>query len=242
MGAYFGPEGSSIGFAPNNPKGYWERRDVLTYNDELLALNGCAWDKLAAWPLEKRAKPETCKQHALQRLVLDLDAHRPWVLKDPRFGLTFEYWRPLLEMPVCVIVHREPMEAARSLEQRNLIPVDYGIAMWEYHAVHILNFTYDLPCVYVSHSEVIRDPLNFTYQLKIALEKHNVRGLRTPSEREILTFVDPNLYRSKLSSVVKSSAHSPHQEMLISLIKGEKVRHTAVTVSEASIIRMRLGY
>ena len=37
MGAYFAPEGlSAYGANQENPKGFWERRDVRTLNDRLL--------------------------------------------------------------------------------------------------------------------------------------------------------------------------------------------------------------
>jgi len=42
-GAYFGPEG--IATAPNeeNPKGFWERRDVRSVCDTLLSSGGFDW-------------------------------------------------------------------------------------------------------------------------------------------------------------------------------------------------------
>ena len=36
MGAYFGPEGVSLGANDENPKGFWERRDVLDLDEALL--------------------------------------------------------------------------------------------------------------------------------------------------------------------------------------------------------------
>ena len=42
MGAYFGDESDAIDTAEDNPKGFWERKDVVAVNDEVLALAGGA--------------------------------------------------------------------------------------------------------------------------------------------------------------------------------------------------------
>ena len=36
MGVYFGPEGISTGANQENPKGFWERKDVRQLNDGVL--------------------------------------------------------------------------------------------------------------------------------------------------------------------------------------------------------------
>jgi len=239
LGAYFGPEKSSLGFTQDNPKGYWERREVMALNDGLLAGNGSTWDKLAAWPLE-RLNPATPQQNnAIRGFVLDMDAHRPWVLKDPRLCLTFDYWKPHLEVPVALVVYRNPLEVARSLENRSQMPQDYGLALWEYHAVYTLNATLGLSRIHVGHAEALRDPVNFVTSLKNTLEKHDVRGLRQPSDREILAFVDPRLYRAKADK--HSMKLSPQQEMLAALMRGEVPQRAPVGLSPEAVAIIKKG-
>ena len=119
MGAYIGPEHHMLGFDDWNPKGYWERRDVMIVNDAILVLYGCTWDMLADW---RRAQPSMVLPDLVFRMrsiVLNMDAFRPWVLKDPRLCLTLPWWMPLLEVPVAVLLYRDPLEITRSLNHRN---------------------------------------------------------------------------------------------------------------------------
>jgi hypothetical protein len=99
MGAWFAEEGQSLGFAKDNPKGFWERKDVLALNDELLSLNNCQWNRVDGWNRASLRQAPEALARRMKSVVLDLDAHRPWVLKDPRMCLTFPYWQPLLEVP-----------------------------------------------------------------------------------------------------------------------------------------------
>ena len=57
MGAYFGSEGISTGANEENPKGFWERRDVRDINDFVLHSVDCDWDRVADFNLN--ALPET---------------------------------------------------------------------------------------------------------------------------------------------------------------------------------------
>ena len=58
-----------------------------------------------------------------RNIVFQLDAHRPWVMKEPRLCLLLPVLRPVLEAPVYVHVTREPLEIAESLAARNGFPV-----------------------------------------------------------------------------------------------------------------------
>lgn len=217
MGAYFAPEKAALGFAADNPKGFWERRDVLQMNDALLAANGCGWNKLESWPKGELAPHSPPHRQAMKRLVMDMDAFRPWVLKDPRLCLTFPYWKPLLEVPVAVIVHRDPREIARSLELRDGIPLAQGLTMWELHAVSLLNATLGMPRIFVRHADFLAEPVAATLSLLAALQAQDVHGLREPSAREILAFVEPSLYRAKDVQGELSS----HRRGIDAVMKGE---------------------
>src|SRR5918996_4521076 len=102
-GAYFGPEGISNGADDGNPKGYWERRDVRAVCDGLLHESGFDWWKVAGFSLDAISDDVGARHlRELRRIVLELDAHRPWVLKEPRLSLLFPLLRPHLEVPICI--------------------------------------------------------------------------------------------------------------------------------------------
>jgi GT2 family glycosyltransferase len=131
------------------------------------------------------------------KIILDMDAHRPWFLKEPRFCLLAPLWLDLLEVPVCVLLNRSPIEVARSLEMRNGFTIAVGLALWERYNIAALNATRGRPRIQVSHADLMADPVGTVRQLKGNLEELGVRGFRAASDEEIRAFIDPSLYRAK---------------------------------------------
>ena len=86
MGAYFAPEGlSAYGANQENPKGFWERRDVRTLNDQLLYAAKADWHRLGDFALESIPELSLAMfRKEAAKIVLSLDAHRPWFIKEPR--------------------------------------------------------------------------------------------------------------------------------------------------------------
>lgn len=198
MGAYFGPEGVSLGANDENPKGFWERRDVLDLDEALLHAAGADWIRVADFDLDK-IPPSTVDSFRTQaaKLILELDAHRPWVMKEPRQCLLFPLWRELLEIPVCIFVHRQPIQVAQSLQKRNGFPIHLGLALWERYTLDALRTMVGLPVVLVLHEDLMRNPIAVANRLLRELRAFGVRGLRQPSTKEILSFIDPKLFRHK---------------------------------------------
>lgn len=52
--------------------------------------------------------------------MADVSRHEPFVIKDPRLCWTFEFWKPLLDRPLCVIVYKDPIENSISLAENYL--------------------------------------------------------------------------------------------------------------------------
>lgn len=232
MGVYFGAEGSSIGANEHNAKGFWERRDVMTLNMALLNTRRCTWFDLANWPLEGPQPPESRLAIAMKSLVLELDAHRPWVLKDPRMCLTLGDWLPRLEAPLAVIASRDPLEVARSLQQRDGMSIAFGLALWEHYAVHTIRNATALPKVFVAHEAVMAEPVAATRALHADLLANDVRRIALPSDREILAFVEPKLHRARRDDV--AAGLSAHQTALQSMLRGQSPMDAAVEVSAES--------
>jgi glycosyltransferase involved in cell wall biosynthesis len=200
-GAYFGPEGISNGADEGNPRGYWERRDVRAACDGLLQESGFDWWKVARFSL--KAIPEDVRDRhvdALRRIVLELNAHRPWVLKEPRLCLLFPLLRPHLELPVCIHVTREPLEVAESLETRNGLPLPAGVALWELYTIQASRASFGLPRLRIRYGDVMSAPVETTAHLVQQLRSLGVDGLRIPTDREVTAFITPNLHRQHRSA------------------------------------------
>src|SRR5688500_5863231 len=191
MGAYFGPEGISTGANAENPKGFWERRDVRALNDSVLRGAGCDWNRVLRFdPLTLPPDRLADFDKRAARLVLEMDAHRPWLIKEPRLCLLLPLWRKWLEAPVCIHIFRHPAEVASSLRVRNGMPMDAGLLLWERYVRSALGDAEGLPAVTVSHRELMDAPAAAAGRLYRDLERLGVPGLRLPAVREIEAFVN----------------------------------------------------
>jgi hypothetical protein len=237
FGAYFGPEGIGTPGTKDNPKGYWERKDILGFNRRIFSTRGLLWYRVDDWETRRQtALPDVAKA-ALQNAVLGLDAYRPWVLKDPRFCLTLVEWLPFLEVPVAVIVSRNPLEIARSLDIRDKLPRDYGLALWEYYTASALRTAAALPRVFVDYNDLVRAPVETVGRLYRDLVALGTRRLELPTDREILAFIEPALLRSTLDEGAPRLTDA--QARLYAMQRGEHPIDPAIDVSDASRDLMR---
>ena len=197
-GRVFCSRRTSTGANLENPKGFWERRDVRALNDTVLHAAGADWHRVSDFSLEKVPAPALAQfKKEAGKIILDLDAHRAWFLKEPRFCVLAPLWLDLLEFPVCVLVNRSPLEVARSLEIRNGFPPSFGLALWERYNIGALTATRGHRQVQINHADLMADPVGAVRQLQKNLKTLGVRGLRAPSAEEIRAFIDPSLYRAK---------------------------------------------
>ncbi len=118
---------------PWNPAGHWEARSLSRLNDELLTEMGRSWwypPPSGAGYSDVANRLTTASEVAAACFQ---QTHRsiPWVWKDPRTALLLPFWRRALGKSVAaVLVHRDPLDVARSLELRNGFPLPFGIALW----------------------------------------------------------------------------------------------------------------
>jgi len=198
MGAYTGEEDSLTGFNSENPKGFWERRDVRDANDFLLQENDFDWHIVSNFSPEKLSQPTVTKFNTqAKKIIHKLDGHRPWVIKEPRISLTLPIWENLLEVPIYIVCYRDPSEVAISLAVRNEFPSQFSLALYEYYTLSILNNTKNQPVLFIEHRDIIEDSVKCTKIIYDFLKANQVRRIYLPSEEEINAFIDKRLYRSK---------------------------------------------
>jgi glycosyltransferase involved in cell wall biosynthesis len=197
-GAYFGPEGIATDANEENPKGFWERRDVRGVCDGLLQDAGFDWWKVNGFtPNAVAADIRERHMSSFAAIVAGMDAHRPWVMKEPRLCLLLPVLAPVLEMPVCVHVTREPLETSMSVASRNGFPLPAALALWEHYTLHSIRASSGLPRHQIRYEDLLSDPVNTLSGLISWLEEVGVRGLRLPSATEIEAFIDPSLHRQR---------------------------------------------
>ena len=223
MGLYFGEENASTGRSSQNEKGFWERRDVRMINDSILFTADCDWDLVSKF--DARMIPtETNAGHksAIADVVVKLDAHRPWFVKEPRLCVTFPIWRATLEQPICIHIGRNPLEVAHSLNARNGIPIRVGLALWELYNTRALQAASGLPLLSVSYEDLVGTPDRTVDSIRVFLAEQGYR-VRMPSTSELSGFLDANLRHHRKEPAALSHVATAHQLHLYRLLSSHTV-------------------
>ncbi len=115
----------------DNPDGFWEHLSFVALNDELLSALGGAWDlppKASETLPGERLDPLRMKA---QLLIEGFQSARIWGWKDPRNSLTLPFWEDLLPGLKTLIIVRNPLEVAYSMQKRNGTSYAFGLRLWE---------------------------------------------------------------------------------------------------------------
>jgi hypothetical protein len=165
-GFYFGPPEQAYDLHPTNPKGFFERRDVVHIDDRILAAAGANWIMTQTLPPDFAGvfAPPELREEA-RAVADDLSAHPASFVKDPRMCLTLPFWQPLFRQPLYVILHRNPLAVAASLERRGDAPRAVGLALWERYNADILRHTAGQPRLAMSFEEFMADPAHAVARL-----------------------------------------------------------------------------
>src|SRR6185503_12630699 len=198
MGFDAGPPESLQPGDAANPPGYWESRAAWALDEEVLAHLGASWWQVADLHLEALAPAERERFVARARSIAgELDARRPWVLKEPRMCVLLPLWREALEAPTFALVHRDPLEIARSLQARDGFPVPIGLALWETYALAALRHSRGAARVAVSYRRLLREPARVAKELAAQLQPLATRALHEPTAAELAAVVRPDLHRHR---------------------------------------------
>ncbi len=202
MGLYFGPEGRGLPANEENPRGFWERTDVVALNDRLLGSVGASWHDIHPF-LVRNAERDRINPvvPSIAAMILELDAHRPWFLKDPRFSLTLPFWLAFLQSPSVIVCWRNPAAVVASLlrrAERDIQPLTQAeaYALWEAHTVAALRGSPVNERMIVNFDELVSDPAGLCQRMRSWLASRGHDGLRTPTQIELAAFVDAKLVRS----------------------------------------------
>ena len=195
-GAYTGTNAELIGSNAENPKGFFERRDVRDICDALLDGAGADWWKTSSFNVKNIQQTVLSQQRiALTNTVQTLAKQKLWVIKDPRLCLLLPAIVDLLPNPVCLFVYRNPIEVAKSLRARNHIALHQSVSLWEKYNLSGLAAMIELPHIFVSYQNLITRPQETTDEIINQLTRLGVKGLTPPSPSS--GFLDTSLNRSQ---------------------------------------------
>lgn len=124
-----------------NKTGYFESVRVMNFNEKLLNALGSDWQDVT--PLDTAAiSPqvhESLMAEATRVLQEEFAAARLPILKDPRVCRLVDFWSEAILRagyePLYVHMHRNPIEVASSLRDRDRIPIETGMLIWLRHVL-----------------------------------------------------------------------------------------------------------
>jgi hypothetical protein len=223
MGLWAGEEDNFPPADEHNKAGYWEHRGIWSVDEAILRSLGASWSEAADLDLSRlEGELRARLAERARETVRELDRHGSWVIKDPRLCLLFPFWRQILERPICVLIHREPLPVARSLAARDGLPIAYGIALWEQYTRAALASTRGLPRILISHRELMADPAATLRRLHDHLARHSpeLARLHVPSLEEIRAVLDPDLLHHPHDPETERLHLTPPQIELLDALAG----------------------
>ncbi len=219
LGCYVGEPHETLAADFANPVGYFERRDVVDLDRDLLRVLGCWWYDPLRFDPANLNREERGRFAGRVRTVLARLAERgePWAIKDPVLCLTLPFWRDHMPAPpVCVMTLRDPREVAASLAARDGFPHAFGLALWEHYQRAALRHSHGLPQVFVRYSDLLVRSAEETRRLGAALEDHGVGGLQALEPAELGLVLDTRLQRAReVSEITLSPAQAALWQALL---------------------------
>lgn len=214
MGAYFGELDQEMRPSDDNPKGFWERNDIVAINEAILTLSGATWFKLSDFDARQVDLPDTLVQR-IESTLSGLSKHSPWVVKDPRNCITFPVWAKFLEAPIVIIPFRSPLEVATSLTKRNSFPIEFSIALWQEYLLSAIKYAKGLPIIFVEYEKLVNAPIEETKVLYQKLVELGVEGLQLPSDLLISDIIDLTLKHEIVDQEKEKGQLTPDQVALL---------------------------
>jgi hypothetical protein len=230
LGVYLGESDELYGQRYDNLEGFWERKDIVDFHDELLQSIYQRWD--TALPLSDKwmhSESITEIRQRLRKIIVNaFSGHNIWAWKDPRTCIILPLWRELLtelnsHLSVVYII-RNPVDVANSLFKRNDFPFEKSYGIWLNYNISALKMLSDQQLLIVSYDQLLDSP-----QQKVSrLAEH--LSIPYPSE-------DDN-FNSELTSFLRQDlrhSHSAVDELRNAPQMVNELYHLLIGVAEDKI-------
>jgi hypothetical protein len=147
----------------DNETGFWEQREIRDIHDNLLIEFGSRWDDHRPMPRDWFHSPqsEKYKLAILDVLRRDFAHSKIWMVKDPRISRLVPFWASIVEAmesePCFLLMVRNPLEVAGSLEKRNHFPPPRSILSWLRHLLDAERDTRSYPRAVITYDRLLSD-------------------------------------------------------------------------------------
>ncbi len=136
----------------NNPRGYFEDKDFLAVNRQLMLSctedaaghRDWGWTETEAWD----EGPAAALKGSARELLAAHDSGHRWGWKDPRTTLTLDFWDEVVKdaglAPGYLLVYRAPWDVADAMQRTGaevfLSNPEYGYRIWTFYNRRLLDF------------------------------------------------------------------------------------------------------
>jgi len=207
--------------APDNPRGFFERIDVMNLNDRWLQSLGGSW---WAPPSTTDSTWRNLDQAALDadRLSLDMfnSNNGSWFVKDPRISLLLPLWDrlSLQNIPV-VMALRDPREVVTSLNLRNGMPGRQALALWFVHVREALQHSQNRPRLIMDYGKLVESPAHGISVLADFTARCTSINTQYVNMDSLMSLIEPELQRNRANSLQGiESLHLDHAMEMYQLI------------------------
>ena len=171
------PPTDLIGADPTNPTGHWESLTLVECNNAVLKAVGARyWCPPPPGPAWISTPPVQDLIPLCRAAFRAVHPRAPWVWKDPRTCLTADLWLPLLEAPpAIVLVARDPLEIARSINARDNFPLPLCLALWERYLREAMRSAVGLPVWVTRFDQLLDDAQGWIAAASGFLERFGIR-------------------------------------------------------------------
>ncbi|MEO7841488.1 MAG: glycoside hydrolase family 99-like domain-containing protein [Anaerolineales bacterium] len=161
----------------DNPKGFWEDRDCIAINEELLHHLGSTYERMGL-SFDMNMKDPAIHSLYLKAIDLvsrNLDAnHGIWGVKDPRMCRLLGFWKKVFAECGCevsyIISLRNPISVAKSLNSRDKTPADKSHFLWLQHVLPTILETRGTRRVVVDYDLLMDAPIEQLTRISRDLE------------------------------------------------------------------------
>jgi O-antigen biosynthesis protein len=196
LGIYLGDD--FLDAKPDNPTGYWEDRNIVSFNSRVLNVFGLQWKNVAWLKNAQWDKPaiETIRLEAIEYIQAKFVSHPLWGFKDPRTFRLLPFWSSVFQRvgveDAYVVVIRNPLSVAQSLLKRE-VDAPTSHSLWLLHMVPYLSRVAEKPFVVTDYDLLMEDPRGQLERIGRALEIPPTDTSSVEIEKFVADFVDPAL-------------------------------------------------
>jgi len=190
-----------------NAKGYWEHSDITDINERILRKLGSSWlDESALpeqWWTDEAILP--LREELVHTLRTNFEGRALWGVKDPRICRLLPLWMIVLDEvkshPSFVIIARDPVETAVSLERRNGIHAWKSALLWLRYILDAEVYTRGYRRTFLTYEQLLRDWETRVTCISDELAVDWPVPLAT-ARNDIASFLDGNLRHNNVATIV----------------------------------------